>query len=101
MPVNKWEVEPARLVPPALFSGPNGYKGLDLTDAINASLTTIIRQLSCIAEHTEMMFSELIQESQQLVNRTNNLSGRVTVLKQHVMQLNPVVEEGQYVLISL
>jgi hypothetical protein len=101
MPVEKWLIEPTRLVSPASFSDQNGYKGADLSDTINASLATIIKQLSCIAEYTEMMFGELILESQQLVNRTNNLSGKVTVLKQYVSQLNPVVDEGQCIHVTL
>jgi len=94
MPVNKWQIEPIRLISPASFGSEKGYKGNELTDAINASLSSIIMQLSCLADFTEVMFGELIYDSQQLANRTNNLAGRVTVLKQYVSQLNPVVEEG-------
>lgn len=93
MPLNKWQIEPTRLILPTSFNDQNGYKGTDLTDAINASLTSIIVQLSCLARHSEMMFAELVQESQALCNRTNHLSGRVAGLKQYATQLNPVVEE--------
>ena len=93
MPITKWHTEPAQLVSPALFSK-SGYEGTELNDAINASLSSVIVQLSCIARHSEMMFAELVQESQAICDRTKNLSGRVDALKQHVLQLNPVFEEG-------
>ena len=97
MPVDKWLITPTRLILPTSFGGQNGYKGTELTDSTNATMSSIILQLSCLAECTEMMFGEIIQDAYQLANRTNQLTGRVSLLKEYVSQLNPTVEEGLFI----
>jgi len=95
MPLNKWQIEPSRL----LESSASTQRASELTDFINLMMTSVIRQLNCVSRYADDMFSELAAEANVIMSRSNQLSQRVSLLKQYAMQLSPADEEEGFVIL--
>jgi len=89
MPLTKWQVEPSRLLERSAAT----EQGSELTDFVNVMMTSVIRQLSCVCRYADDMFSELAGEASVLTMRSNQLSGRVSLLWQYATQLSPADED--------
>ena len=95
MPLNKWQIEPSRL----LESSASTQRASELTDFINLMMTSVIRQLNCVSRYADDMFSELAAEANVIMSRSNQLSQRVSLLKQYATQLSPADEEQGFVIL--
>ncbi|XP_047234455.1 wiskott-Aldrich syndrome protein family member 3 isoform X2 [Girardinichthys multiradiatus] len=89
MPLVKRKIEPRHLCHDAV---PDGI-GNELECVTNNTLSTVIRQLSCLSKHAENVFGELFNEANTFYTRANSLQDRIDRLAVKVTQLDSSVEE--------
>ena len=97
MPLNKWQIEPSRL----LESSASTQQASELSDFINLMMTSVIRQLNCVCRYADDMFSELAAEANIIMLRSSQLTERVSLLKQYATQLSPADEEEGFIIYLL
>ena len=83
MPFIKHFIEPINIAECKVPNEKNEFECLS-----NSTLSNIIRQLSSIGEHANSLFSELIQDSANMNNRTKVIIEKIENLKRKFVLLN-------------
>jgi hypothetical protein len=60
----------------------------------NLTLANVIRQLSSLALHADLVISELLDESEKIGIRSRNIANRIEKLSAKLTHLNIETEEG-------
>ena len=89
MPFFKYQVEPIKI---SQGSIPNDEKN-ELECLSNLSMANLIRQIGSLGSHANKLFTDLIQDAQNLSNRTKILASRINNLKNRIENLDSENEE--------
>ena len=97
MPLVKRAVQPVFISrAPLDGSITNELEGVSLN-----TFAGIIRQLSDLSMHAENLFGELFNEANIINQRANSLKTKIKDLGAKVVRLDPVIERGKHLFISL